>query len=232
MRREFHGLSGAGLRHIDTWLFDLDNTLYPAECDLFDLVDQRMGLYIQQLLSIDPDEARQVQKYYFYNHGTTLLGLTNEHGIDPQEFLDFVHDISLERITPNPELKRHIAALPGRKIIYTNADTPYALRVLKALGLEGSFEAVFDINASDLIPKPDPQSYNMLCQQHSIDPKTAFFADDMVRNLRPAKAIGMATLWINNGSDQAENSADHSQVDHHTDCLTRWLTHLNEQEFV
>jgi putative hydrolase of the HAD superfamily len=216
------------LGHVDTWLFDLDNTLYPAECDLFALIDKRMGLYIQQLLSCDAVEARRVQKSYFYGHGTTLAGLMIEHNVDPQGFLDFVHDIELDRITPNPELKAHIGALPGRKLIYTNGDTPYAQRVLDALGLGDSFEAIFDIQASGLVPKPDPQSYIMLCQQHDINPGTAFFADDMARNLRPAKALGMATLWINNGSEQAGENADLAHIDHHTDCLASWL---NEQEF-
>jgi putative hydrolase of the HAD superfamily len=221
-------LNTAGLDHVDTWLFDLDNTLYPAECDLFCLIDQRMGMYIQNLLQCDGDEARRVQKDYFYNHGTTLAGLMTQHGIDAQEFLEYVHDIPMDRITPNPALKAHIEALPGRKLIYTNGNTPYVYRVLDALGMGDSFEAIFDIVASDLIPKPAPKSYAMLCDRHDINPKTAFFADDMVRNLQPAKALGMATLWINNGSEQAGADVDYTHIDHRSDCLTRWFT---EQEF-
>ncbi len=228
MRRKFHGLSRVRLDHINTWLFDLDNTLYPAECDLFDLIDQRMGMYIQNLLQCDADEARRVQKDYFYNHGTTLSGLMAQHAINPHEFLDYVHDIPMDRITPNLALKAHIDALPGRKMIYTNGDAPYARRVLHALGMDGCFEEIFDIVASDLIPKPASKSYAMLCEAHNIDAKTAFFADDMARNLRPAKALGMATLWINNGSEQAEANSDLAHIDHNSDCLTRWFT---EQEF-
>jgi putative hydrolase of the HAD superfamily len=221
-------LNRAGLSHIDTWLFDLDNTLYPAQCDLFALIDERMGMYIQNLLKCGADEARRVQKDYFYNHGTTLSGLMAVHDIDPYEFLDYVHDIPMDRIKPNPVLAEYIDALPGRKLIYTNGDAPYAQRVLDALGLGHSFEAIFDIVATGLIPKPAPVGYDMLCAAHAINPKTAFFADDMTRNLQPAKAIGMATLWINNGSEQASANVDHSHIDHHSDCLTRWFT---EQEF-
>jgi putative hydrolase of the HAD superfamily len=234
VRRKLYGLIGRRLGHVDTWLFDLDNTLYPAECDLFELIEVRMGLYLERLLECDRVEAKRVQKLYFHEYGTTLAGLTARHSIDPHDFLDFVHDVPLDRIEPNAVLKAHIAALPGRKLVYTNGDAPYAQRVLDALGLGDSFEGIFDIVASDLIPKPAEESYAALCKMHEINPQTAFFADDMARNLRPAKAIGMATLWINNGSEQAHNAAavtgrDH--VDHETSCLTEWLGAYHEQEF-
>lgn len=220
------------LSHIDTWLFDLDNTLYPAESNLFDLVDARMRLYLEQLLKCDAAAAHKVQKEYFYRYGTTVAGLMANHNIDPHEFLDFVHDISLDRITPNPDLKALIAALPGRKLVYTNGDAPYAQRVLDALGLGDSFEGIFDVIAGGMIPKPAESSYRMLCEAHNITPKSAFFADDMARNLRPAKSMGMATLWIDNGSEQAEAPDDLEHVDHTADCLTRWLQNIKEQELV
>ncbi len=230
MRRKLYGLTPS-LSHVDTWLFDLDNTLYPADCDLFALVDERMRLYLERLLNVDAAAAHGVQKDYFHRYGTTVAGLMASHNIDPHEFLNFVHDISLDRITPNPALRSHIAALPGRKLVYTNGDAPYAQRVLDALGLGDSFEAIFDIVASDLIPKPAAISYAMLCDAHNITPKSAFFTDDMARNLRPAKALGMATLWINNGSEQADTNADHDHIDHKAQCLTEWLCAYHEQEF-
>lgn len=220
------------LSHIDTWLFDLDNTLYPAESNLFDLVDARMRLYLEQLLKCDAVAAHTVQKEYFYRYGTTVAGLMANHNIDPHEFLDFVHDISLDRITANPDLKALIAALPGRKLVYTNGDAPYAQRVLNALGLGDSFEGIFDVIAGGMVPKPAASSYTMLCDAHKITPTSAFFADDMARNLRPAKSMGMATLWIDNGSEQAEAPADLEHVDHIADCLTRWLQNIKEQELV
>jgi putative hydrolase of the HAD superfamily len=231
VRRKLYGLSMAALKHVDTWLFDLDNTLYPADCDLFALVDERMRLYLERLMDLDSAAAHGVQKDYFHRYGTTVAGLMANHDIDPHEFLEFVHDISLDRITPNPLLRAHINALPGRKLVYTNGDAPYAQRVLNALGLHDSFEGIFDILAADMVPKPAASSYAMLCDAHNIDAKSAFFADDMARNLRPAKALGMATLWINNGSEQAEASNDHDHIDHKGPCLTEWLGAYHEQEF-
>jgi putative hydrolase of the HAD superfamily len=218
------------LDHINTWLFDLDNTLYPAQCDLFGHIDARMTLYLQNLLGCDHDAARKVQKGYFWNYGTTLTGLLAEHQVDPIEFLDFVHDIPMDRLTSDPELARSLNALPGRKLVYTNGDTPYAERVLTALGLGDCFEAVHCIIKSDMIAKPDMRSYEMLVDAQRFDPARAFFADDMARNLKPAKMLGMATLWINNGSEQASDATEFDHVDHHTSALTPWLITLTQKE--
>ncbi len=218
------------LAHINTWLFDLDNTLYPAECDLFAHIDARMTLYIQNLLSCDHEEARKVQKGYFWNYGTTLTGLLAEHQVDPVEFLDFVHDIPMDRITPDPILAKTLHRLPGRKLVYTNGDTPYARRVLNALGLDDCFEDIHCIINSDMIAKPDMRSYKMLVDAQKFDPKRAFFADDMARNLKPAKTLGMTTLWINNGSEQVSDDTNLDHIDHRTPALTSWLTARIEKE--
>ncbi len=211
------------LDHIDSWIFDLDNTLYPAACDLFGLIDHRMGRYLQNLLGCDAVEARRVQKHYFVEHGTTLSGLMTVHDIDPHDFLDFVHDIPMDRIAPNPALAASIARLPGRKLIFTNGDAPYAQRVLDALGLGDSFEAIHDIHDSHYRPKPDPDCYERMCARLDVDPARAFFAEDMARNLKPAKAIGMATLWINNGSEYGGHGACPSFIDHETHDIGHWL---------
>ncbi len=211
------------LAHIDNWLFDLDNTLYPASADLFALIDARMGRYVQRLLGCDATEAHRVQKAYFHAHGTTMAGLMAMHQIDPHEFLDFVHDIELDRIDHDAALVEAIARLPGRKLVFTNGDTPYAQRVLDRLGLGGSFEAIHDIHAMGLVPKPAPQAYAGLCAAQGIDAARSFFAEDMARNLKPAKAIGMTTLWVNNGSEQAGAAACQSFVDYETDDLAAWL---------
>jgi putative hydrolase of the HAD superfamily len=218
------------LDHVDTWIFDLDNTLYPASCDLFALIDEKMGLYIQKMLDCDAHEARRLQKGYFRDHGTTLAGLMAQHGTDPSHFLDFVHDINMDRISSNPALADALQALPGRKLIYTNGDVVYAQRVVDALGLNDSFEAIFDIHASGYIPKPDPRGYVMMCDAMGVSPMTAFFAEDMVRNLEPAKAIGMTTLWVNNGSEQAGAMISESYIDHQTHELTNWLETVLERE--
>ena len=215
------------LAHIDTWIFDLDNTLYPARADLFALIDQRMTSFVADLLMVDRVEARRIQKEYFLGHGTTLAGLMLEHRVDPHAFLAFVHDIEMDALEVNAPLAAAIAKLPGRKLVFTNGDKPYALRVLERLGLGGSFEAVHDIHAMDLVPKPAPAAYAGLCAAFDIDPTRALFVEDMARNLKPAKAIGMATVWVDNGSEQAADE-DRSFVDYTTQDITHWLEHALE----
>jgi putative hydrolase of the HAD superfamily len=226
LRRELYGLMPHTLDHIDTWIFDLDNTLYPASCDLFALIDTRMGQFIQDLLDVDPAEARRIQKGHFHQHGTTLTGLRHEHDVEPRAFLDFVHDIPMDRITPDPALKLALMALPGRRLVFTNGDAPYANRVLSALDLDDCFEAVFDIYAADLVPKPDPRPYAALCDTLNVEPARALFVEDMARNLKPAKSIGMATVWINNGSDYGAAEACASFIDYETDCASAWLNQI------
>ena len=215
------------LAQIDTWIFDLDNTLYPASADLFARIDARMTAFVGELLDLDPVAARRVQKDYFLAHGTTLSGLMREHRVDPAAFLAYVHDIEMDVLEANAPLAAAIARLPGRKLVFTNGDKPYALKVLDRLGLGESFEAVHDIHAMDLVPKPDPSAYAGLCAAFAIDPAAALFADDMARNLRPAKAIGMTTVWVDNGSEQ-DHDADRSFVDHRTDDIARWLNDVLE----
>jgi putative hydrolase of the HAD superfamily len=210
------------LDHIRTWIFDLDNTLYPASAKLFDQIDRRMGDYISRRLGVDLAEARRIQKGYFLGRGTTLSGMMAEHGVDAHEFLAFVHDIEMDVLEENAPLAAAIARLPGRKLVFTNADTPYATRVLDRLGLSASFEAIHDIHAMDLAPKPEASAYAGLCAAFGLEPREALFAEDMARNLKPAKAIGMTTLWVNNGSEQADD-ADRSFIDHTTHDITAWL---------
>ena len=218
------------LRHIDCWIFDLDNSLYPASADLFALIDQRMTLFIQQLVGCDPVAARKVQKDYFRDHGTTLAGLMREHGTDPHHFLDFVHDIDLARVTADPQLVAAMDALPGRKFVFTNASENYARRVLDRLGLANAFDGMHDIHAMAYVPKPDPSAYEAICAAYAIDPKRALFADDMVRNLAPAKAIGMTTLWIDNGSEQGPDLAEMRCVDYRSDDIAGWLVGVLGEE--
>ena len=211
------------LSHIESWIFDLDNSLYPASANLFELIDIRMGQYIEQLLGCDSAEARRVQKQHFRDHGTTLAGLMRTHGIDPHDFLDFVHDIDLARISADPDLVALIDRLPGRKFVFTNGDETYARRVLDKLGLANLWDGLHDIHAMSYVPKPDPRAYQLLCDRHEIDPARALFAEDMARNLKPAKALGMVTVWIDNGSEQANNQADPDYIDFHTHDIGTWL---------
>jgi len=211
------------LSHVRNWVFDLDNTLYPARVNLFEQVDQRMGAYIRRLLGVDAAEARAVQKAYFHGHGTTLAGLMADHGVDPHAFLAEVHDIEMDVLEEDAGLVAAIANLPGRKLVFTNGDRPYALKILDRLGLGGSFEGVHDIHAMALVPKPSATAYASLCDAFVIEPAETLFVEDLARNLRPAKAIGMITVWVDNGSEQAPGDEDRSFVDYRVAELAPWL---------
>jgi putative hydrolase of the HAD superfamily len=216
--------------HIRDWIFDLDNCLYPASTGLFSLIDERMGAYVQRLLGCDAAEAHRVQKAHFHEHGTTLAGLMKEHDIDPREFLEDVHAIPLDRIEADERLGRALARLPGRKFVFTNGDAPYARRVLEAIGVHGHFDDLHDIHASSYRPKPDPHGYALLCERFGIDPKHALLADDMVKNLAPAKALGMMTVWVDNGSEQAGREYDSQVVDVRTNHVGEWLESILEDD--
>jgi putative hydrolase of the HAD superfamily len=211
------------LAHIETWIFDLDNTLYPASANLFAQIDVRMAAYIQRLLSCDPVEAKRVQKGFFHSHGTTLSGLMIEHGVAPSDFLDYVHDIDVTVIDEDRRLVEAMARLPGRKLIFTNADAAYADRVLARLGLGASFEVIHDIHAMGYAPKPDPKSYAAMCDTLAIAPERALFVEDMARNLKPAKALGMTTVWVDNGSEWGGRDADTAFIDYRIAEVGEWL---------
>ena len=211
------------LSHVRNWVFDLDNTLYPASADLFGLIDAKMTSFVQDLLGLDWQAARTLQKDYFHAHGTTLSGLMAEHGVDPHHFLGFVHDIEMDALKEDRRLVEAIARLPGRKLIFTNGDAAYAGRVLARLGLSESFEAIHDIHACAYEPKPQPRAYELMAQAFGIAPTESLFVEDMARNLKPAKAIGMTTVWVNNGSEQAREADDRAYVDYEIADLGEWL---------
>ncbi|QHL90339.1 pyrimidine 5'-nucleotidase [Sphingomonas changnyeongensis] len=211
------------LSHVRNWIFDLDNTLYPASIDLFGLIDAKMTRFIQDLLGLDRDAALRLQKDYFHDHGTTLSGLMAEHGVDPHHFLDYVHDIEMDVLAEDRRLVDAVARLPGRKLIFTNGDAPYARRVLARLGLTDAFEAIHDIHACAYEPKPRPGAYQSMCAAFGIDPHESLFVEDMARNLRPAKAIGMTTVWVNNGSEQGREADDRAYIDFEIADLGEWL---------
>ncbi|MDZ3832046.1 MAG: pyrimidine 5'-nucleotidase [Sphingopyxis sp.] len=216
----------ARIDHIDCWIFDLDNTLYSPSAQLFDLIDERMGAFIMRLLDVDADEARRVQKQYFHDHGTTMAGLMRHHGVDPEDFLVDVHDIALDRIAPCDRLRAGLARLPGRKLIFTNADADYAARVLDARGIADLFDGICDIRATAYIPKPDPAAYAAMIGHLGLDPATSLFVEDMARNLTPAKALGMTTVWLDNGSESGHRDHLPDHIDFHVNDITDWLDTL------
>jgi len=212
------------LGHITTWVFDLDNTLYHPRANLFGQIDQRMTAFIMRLLSLDFAAARALQKRYFLEYGTTLRGLMHHHGVEPRAFLDFVHDIDLTVIAADAALDAALAALPGRKLIFTNGDAPYAERVLTRLGIARHFTAIHDIIATGFVPKPQEAAYDQLLADHGVDPRRAVFVEDMARNLAPAKARGMATVWVNNGSEKGGFDASAEFIDLEIGDVTAWLS--------
>ena len=222
-------MSVAG-RRPDVWIFDLDNVLYPASCSLFDLISARITQYVARHYDVPHDEARAVQRALFLEHNTTLNGLMALHDIDPYGYLDFVHDIAMDRLTPAPELAKRIAALPGRKLVFTNGDAAYAARVLDARGLGQVFEGVHDIIASGFEPKPRAPAYQSLITAWNFDPARAVFFEDMAVNLKPAKALGMATAWVRGGHEWGHDPAQHGTpdyVDYIEDSLESALDRLS-----
>ena len=212
--------------HVVDWVFDLDNCLYPASTGLFDLIDQRMGAYIERLLACDAVEARRVQKAHFHEHGTTLAGLMKHHAVDPHHFLADVHAIDLDRIEANPALDSGLGRLPGRKLLFTNGDAPYARRVLERIGVAHHFEHLHDIHAAELRPKPEAHGYRLLIEQLGIDPARAAMIEDMAQNLRPAKLLGMTTVWVDNGSERGNHDYDPAVVDHRISDVAVWLDEI------
>ncbi|MBL8587058.1 MAG: pyrimidine 5'-nucleotidase [Methylobacteriaceae bacterium] len=186
----------ARFAHVDVWVFDLDNTLYPPDSDLWPKIDQRITLFLAELFGLDGHSSRALQKYYYERYGTTLKGLMEEHRISADEFLDFVHDIDRSSLQPNHTLAGAIAALPGRKLILTNGSRDHALRTAEQLGLHEMFEDIFDIVAADLVPKPEAATYEMFFDRHDVDPRRAAMFEDIAKNLFVPHARGMVTTLV------------------------------------
>lgn len=212
------------LAHVEAWVFDLDNTLYPASCNLFAQIDQRMTAFIAGFLGVEPDAARRLQKQYYRDYGTTMRGLMSEHGMDPNDFLDYVHDIDHSPIEASAVLDEALGALDGPKYVFTNGSASHAARVLERRGIARHFDAVFDIAAAEFRPKPDPAVYAWMTAAHGIDPRAAALFDDIPRNLVPAAALGMTTVWVRHETDFGGGELDAIDgVDHVTDDLEAWL---------
>jgi putative hydrolase of the HAD superfamily len=219
--------------HVDTWVFDLDNTLYPHHVNLWQQVDQRIGEFIGAYLKVSAEQARFIQKDYYRRYGTSMRGMMTEHGVSADDYLAYVHRIDHSPLQPNPAMGAAIAKLPGRKLILTNGSTDHAEAVLTRLGLAGHFEAVFDIIAAELEPKPAPQTYHKFLRDHAVDPTRAAMFEDLARNLVVPHELGMTTvLVVPDGTKEVvrENweleGRDAPHVDYVTDDLTGFLQGL------
>lgn len=196
----------ADLRHIDTWLFDLDNTLYPEESGFMGSVEARMTDFVAKVSGLPRDQAYALQKKYLAEHGLTLKGLMLNHGVDPADFHALFHDLSLEVLAQDPDLLAALAHLPGRRFIFTNADDKHAERVMAHLGLADLFDDVFHIHSFGFAPKPDPLGFQRMIDAHGIAPPTTAFFEDSERNLKPAADLGMTTVLV--GPRAAASTAD------------------------
>lgn len=218
-------------KEIDTWVFDLDNTLYPRHCDLFSQIDVLMTGYVSRLTGLERTEARKLQKDLYRDYGTTLRGLMDTHGIDPHDFLGVVHDIDYSILPKKADLGNMLSSLPGRKLIYTNGSVAHAQNTLAAMDIDHEvFDSIFDIVASDFEPKPHHKPFSKFLIDHEVDPTRSAMFEDLPRNLEPAKANGMATVLITPQSagdykveawEHVEASEDY--IDHQTDDLDGFL---------
>ena len=209
----------ADLSHVDTWLFDLDNTLYPVESGFMGEVERRMTAFVQKVTGLERDEAWRLQKAYLAEHGLTLRGLMLHHGVQPADFHALFHDLSLEALAQDPALIAALERLPGRRLIFTNADDVHAERVLARLGLADLFDEVFHIGSFGFLPKPDPAGFARLAADHGVDPRATAFFEDAERNLAPAADLGMTTVLV--GPHAAASTA--TFVHHRTDSLASFL---------
>ncbi len=189
------------MHHVTEWVFDLDNTLYPAECDLFAEIDTRMTDFVSRMLGLERVAARQLQKEYYARYGTTLAGLMAEHAVDPKDFLHYVHEIDLSSLPDLPDLREAISALPGRKFIYTNGSRRHAERVTMKMGLDHLFDGSFGIEDGAYTPKPAIASYQTFCRAYGVKPQQAAFFEDLSRNLVPAKHLGFTTVLVQSTKD-------------------------------
>ncbi|MBI1200253.1 MAG: pyrimidine 5'-nucleotidase [Phenylobacterium sp.] len=209
----------ADLAHVDTWLFDLDNTLYPAESGFMGQIVDRMTDFVEKVTGLPRDEAFKLQRGYLAEHGLTLKGMMLHHGVDPAEFHAVFHDMSLDALAHDPELMAALARLPGRRLIFTNADDVHARRVLERLELAHLFDDVFHIGSAGYAPKPSPEAFSRMSAAHAIDPAATAFFEDSERNLEPAAGLGMTTVLV--GAHAPASAAQF--VHHRTEKLAPFL---------
>ncbi len=220
----------AAFSGVDTWIFDLDNTLYPYPPGLWAQIDARMGGFISERLLVDAIEARRLQKDYFLRYGLTVRGLMHHHGVAARDFLDHVHDVDLSEIQPNPALGAAIAALPGRAVVHTNSDRAHVLRVLARLDIDpGLFAAIHDIESTRFEPKPGARAYDAVAAADGFDPARAAMFEDSARNLLEPHRRGMRTVYLPTVCDIASAGRNEAHVHHITDDLTDFLRRITDE---
>ena len=216
--------------NINTWIFDLDNTLYSADSGIFQQVHRLMGEFISKNLNVDLTEAKKLQSKYYKQHGTTLRGMIDNHGTNPDHFLEEVHKLDYSIVGPNDLLNKELKKLEGRKIIYTNANKKHVIDVLERINLTNFFDEIFDIKMANYIPKPEIKPYEQIIDLFNINPKSSAMFDDIARNLVPAKKVGFTPVWIDAGyenfSDDIKSSKNY--LDYETRDLSLFLKDVND----
>ena len=215
------------LQPIKFWIFDLDNTLYSGKTKVFEQVDKKMSEYISKKLKVSIEEAKKIQKNYFYKYNTTLNGMIKNHKIDANEFLKFVHDIDINFLKKDILLSEELGKLDGKKIVFTNGSKKHALNVTQKIGIDQHFDGIFDIVDSEFIPKPAVEPYRKLVKKHKIDPKLCVLVEDIARNLKPAYEMGMKTVWIENDEPWASKFSDSDFINYRTNNLSDFLKKIN-----
>ncbi len=210
------------LSHIDTWLFDLDNTLYPFEAQVMSNVSERMTAFVMRELKLSRDDAFSLQKKYLYEHGTTLAGLMAYHGISPRVFLDDVHDVPLDALLPDPDMPGLLGNLKGRRMVFSNGDEKHVTRLLTHLNLDALFDDVFHLEHADYIPKPQMTTYERMIARLSVKPEATLFFEDSAHNLKPARDLGMVTVLV---GPHAQANTD-SHVDFRAPSLKAFLEYM------
>ena len=226
MSAESKSPTGFPTDSINDWVFDLDNTIYPARSNLFVRVAVRITEFVARHFDVPHDEAKVIQKDLFHRYGTTMRGLMVEQGLTPEEYLHFVHDIDVSDLPVETELDAMLAALPGRKHIFTNGTVPHAENILNAYGIRHHFDQIFDIVGADFVPKPEQAAFDSFISTTGIDPTGAVMIEDMARNLEPAHALGMRTVWLVSDHDWAATGADEPYVHFIADDLKSFLSTL------
>ena len=217
-------------KKINTWIFDLDNTLYSADSGIFQQVHDLMGKFVSSHLDIDIEEAKIIQKNYYKQHGTTLRGMMDNHGVDPDHFLAEVHKLDYSIVGPNHKLNEELKKIQGRKIIYTNANMQHALNVLERIELSNFFDEIYDIKMANYIPKPELAPYKQMIAQFDIETKSSAMFDDIAKNLVPAKNVGFTSVWIDAGYENFSDDikASKKYLDYETTNITKFLEDVNK----
>ena len=217
------------INKINTWIFDLDNTLYKADSGIFQQVHELMGEFIKKHLNMDIKEAKELQKSYYKKHGTTLRGLMDNHGIDPDDFLKEVHNLDYSIVGPDDLLNEQLKKLKGKKIIYTNANMQHAISVLDRINLSGFFDEIYDIKMANYVPKPEIKPYEQIIKKYNLNPSSSAMFDDIAKNLVPAKKVGFTSIWIDAGYENFSDDINSSKkyLDFETNDLSVFLEKVN-----